>query len=169
MINNSHNQPIIWLTFKILFRIQSLDEKIRTYHLILCYLKSLLRRIIQVSFQITAIFYSPWRKLYLHRSPGIGFIWIWIKMWDGSKVYHIYIPGKNLTIAGRHIFLCELCRDLRDFGVLELFPRLWKLSKGNILWLYKFEGENSFSMPSSPQFSVGINSQYLKWKEWNRK
>ena len=76
---------------------------------------------------------------------------------------------QNLNIARRHRFLCELWRDLRDFGVLGLFSRLWKLSKRNISWLYKFEGENSFRMPSSPQFSVGINSQYPKRKGWTRK
>lgn len=74
---------------------------------------------------------------------------------------------QNLNIAGRHIFHCELCRDLRDFGIVILFEVI-KASKGSILWLSKFEGENSFSMPSSPQFYLGLNSQHMKWREWNR-
>ena len=36
---------------------------------------------------------------------------------------------QNLNFAGRHIFLCELCRDLRDLGVFEFFLRSWKLPK----------------------------------------
>ena len=76
---------------------------------------------------------------------------------------------QNLNFAGRHIFLCELCRDLGNLGVFKFFLRLRKLPKGNILWLYKFEGDNYFSMPRSPWFSVGITSRYMKGKTGNRK
>ena len=76
---------------------------------------------------------------------------------------------QNLNFAGRHIFLCELCRDWRDLGVFKFFLRLQKLPKGNILWLYKFEGDNYFSMPRSPWFSVGITSRHMKGNTWNRK
>lgn len=63
---------------------------------------------------------KPRHRIYLNLNENVGCLQSlsYLQSWQ------------NPSIAGRHIFLCELCKDVRDFGVFKFFLRLWKLPEG---------------------------------------
>lgn len=131
------------------------------------YFKSFFQGIIQASFPITSFFFISPRKNCIYTEAQawhlLSFEW---KCGMVSKTIYLH-SWQNLNITGRHIFLWELCRALRDSDAFEFFVRLWELPQELYPGFNTSEGESYCSRPTLRFFSVCINSHYSRVKAEN--